>query len=424
MKPRWARWCRGGVGLGGASAALAAFGLDLGGPGLGPAQVLVGAVGLALLVMALLDRQDRLSPGLVLALASSYLACLVAETALQSLSPTDTAAQLRGLYCPDPVTGYALAPGWQGRFDDGVARGQYRINSRGQRDDEPRALDESRVLLLGDSFAFGALLDEGATIDRQVERLAPGRAVYNLGVGGYGLPAIVETFKRCGLPAQQAVYLFFNNDLRDDNLLLDLGQTVVDGYLVPTTDPSGHPYSPAALQQRVRETIAAQARAIRPGAVLTLTTIRQRLYTVVAKLRTPDEFAEQMRLSGGTGEFHDDNVALAVTHTLALQSLASARGMTFSVVIVPSLGEVRSGRHAQLTDRYLAELQRQQVPVLPLLPRLSPRGYFLHDGHFNPTGAAIAAQAILEALSTAPHTAPRPAATGTGDTGEPPGHLP
>src|SRR4029450_11949995 len=103
-------------------------------------------------------------------------------------------------------------------------------------------------LLLGDSFAFGFSLAQDETLDRQIEQLSQGRVdAYDAGVVGYGPPAILETFRRCAfVPATDALYLFFQNDLQDDALLEGGAFVSVDGYLLPRLRPDGTAYPPEA----------------------------------------------------------------------------------------------------------------------------------------------------------------------------------
>jgi hypothetical protein len=163
---------------------------------------------------------------------------------------------LRGMFVPDPKIGYRLAPNWSGIFDDGIVIAEYATNSIGHRDEEPKVRDFQRsILLIGDSFAFGYGLDQMETIDKSVEGISDGRIdAYNAGIQGYGPPAILESLVRCDwFSGTDVVYLFFNNDLRDDNLRLDMGLTVFAGHLVPRSKADGSPFSDAEYGARDRQ---------------------------------------------------------------------------------------------------------------------------------------------------------------------------
>src|SRR5262245_36880724 len=120
------------------------------------------------------------APKLGLALAAIYLALLATEVVLWWMLPTSVLRTMgRGLYVVQAGR-VSLTPGFRTHFDDGYAHGDIAINSLGYRGEEPRADGRNRVLLVGDSFAFGELLDQKDTIAASMERLDPRREVVNL----------------------------------------------------------------------------------------------------------------------------------------------------------------------------------------------------------------------------------------------------
>src|SRR5882724_6225425 len=171
---------------------------------------------------------------LVIASASIYIALFLAEFVLWRMEPKGYRDLYRDLY--SVKNGNAvLKPGYHGRFDLGGAPVETRVNSYGYRGHEPSPNPKSRVLLLGDSYAFGALLDQKETIDARMEEKEPGLEVDNLGVIGYNLPQQLIPLRDWTLPANQVVYLFFYNDFEPP--LPEL--TIVNGYLVPRRRPNG-----------------------------------------------------------------------------------------------------------------------------------------------------------------------------------------
>jgi len=386
------------------------WGIDVGGPGRGPAQHLIGLMGVLLIVALAFDKSGRVSSRILLILVSSYCTLIGCELIIRVARQPPPAAwkQYRHLYKADPILGYTLTPNWQGQFNDGYAHGKIAVNSLGHRDDEPSSTSKQRILLLGDSFTFGSLLDQSETIDKQIERLAADLDAYNLGVGGYGLPAIIETLRRCDLPAQGAFYLFFNNDLQNDNLLLDNGKFVVDGYLVPKTTTNRTPYAESEIRQKIAQAIEEQeskARIIDLQLFL-VPHIRQLIGSAAGKSYDNSDDSQlrmsphlQMRMSslGGDRGYSEDNVRLAISHTQELLRLASTRAMPLYVVIIPTLEEVQAQEYSWPTLQYLKGIERQNVSILPLIQSLAEKDYFLHDGHFKPTGAQVVAEAIHRA---------------------------
>jgi hypothetical protein len=395
------KYCRPASLLLGGLLLTAGWGVDIGGPGRGPAQHLLGAVGVSLVVVTALDRGGRLSPRILLILVSSYCALIGGELAIRIARRPPPAAwkQYHRLYRADPVVGYTLTPDWRGRFNDGYARGNIAVNSLGHRDDEPAPTSKRRILLLGDSFTFGALLDQSETIDKQVERLSADLDAYNLGVGGYGLPAVVETLRRCDLPAQEAFYLFFNNDLQNDNLLPDNGKFVVDGHLVPKTRTDGTPYTAAEARQKIAHAIEEQESryAVVDLQLFLLSHIRRLILAAGERYYGSHDLQIRMSTLGGDRRYSEENVGLAISHTQELRRLASARGMRFYVVVVPTLGEVQAREYSWPTVQYLKGIESQNTHVVHLLQSLAEKDYFPHDGHFTPGGARVAAEAIQRA---------------------------
>jgi len=307
------------------------------------------------------------------------------------------ALSIRHMYEPDPELGYRLSPGWQGLWDDGVVRdAQYTINARGHRDHEPRDVGSNRVLLLGDSFTFGMLLGDSETIDRQLEAQSGGRLdAYNLGVPGYGAPAVARTLERNDLPADHAVYLFYENDLRNDGLATERNR-VHQGFMIPGMDETGRAYSEAELDARVARALTT------PSTGLDILRLRH-LAKAVSKLRRGAERRGFQELATGAAalDYAPENVEVVLRSSEEMARLAAQRGGDFAVLIIPALQEVNAGRYYALVDRYREELVSRGIPVIDLLEDLEADDYWLHDGHFAAGGAQKTARAILTWIEAA-----------------------
>src|SRR5262245_33824098 len=205
------------------------------------------------------------APRVGLALAAIYLALLATEVALWWMQPTSVLRTMgRGLYVVRDGR-VSLKPGFRTHFDDGYAHGDIAINSLGYRGEEPRPDGRDRVLLVGDSFAFGELLDQKDTIAASIERLNPRREVINLGVTGYNLPEQLEPLRRWALPAREVVYLFYGNDLEPP-----VEQTIIDGYRVRLLRlPDGSPMPDGEM----RSAVARQLERIEQSRRLTLRSV-------------------------------------------------------------------------------------------------------------------------------------------------------
>src|SRR5262249_1314045 len=101
----------------------------------------------------------------------------------------------------DPVLKYEIRPGAVVERD-GVL---YRINAQGLRDDKdvsPKQAGERRIVVLGDSIAFGLGVDQGWTfthlIENELNKTRPTTRVLNQSVLGYDTTQEVRLFERDG----------------------------------------------------------------------------------------------------------------------------------------------------------------------------------------------------------------------------------
>ena len=321
-----------------------------------------------------------------LVVCSTCAALLIAEAALRLAGPSSPRfVWERGMYLGDSQLGVVLKPGFATHFDDGIARGEIRINTLGQRDEEPGGDAERRILLVGDSFAFGALLDQRETIDRAMERLVPGLDVYNLGVSGYNLPDQLEALRRCALPAKLVLYLFFENDLQPAD-----PQAVVDGYRVMRfVRPDGRQASDEELGDIIQTALASRREGLSAFARLTLVRqlVRRGRQQPVDDQTDLIPAADRPRL-----------VARALRYSLAMRDEAARRGMSFAVAIVPAVGEVRVQQYQPSTSAYVAGLRQAGFTPIDMLKSVVVSDYWTHNAHFNASGARAAARAILGAL--------------------------
>jgi hypothetical protein len=130
-----------------------------------------------------------------------------------------------------PERGWAPAPGEYVNLDHSdLSRTRISINAEGLRN-PPLAMTvpagRRRVSILGDSFVFGAALDESQTIPGHLRTLlGDGHEVVNLGVEGYGTGTeylLLEELAGRGFePGEAIVLVFFTNDILD-NLGLEYG---------------------------------------------------------------------------------------------------------------------------------------------------------------------------------------------------------
>lgn len=371
-------------------------------PGFGAGQCVLVGFGLCIGVLGFVQgRARRIYVRVVSVAASTYLALLVLELLSVSVFAPPRATKnplwsLRGFVRPSSWGGYELTPGWHGRYDDGVLSVEAEVNELGDRDQLPEEHDpgaQRRVLLLGDSLAFGWGLSAAESIDGDIERMSSGRiASYDLGVPGYGPEDTLEHFReKTAWSPTDTFFLMFNNDLRQDNSRKAI-HTAFEGLILPRQRPDGSSLSAAELHERVleaergpRESWIQELKQI-----VVLLSLRERIEATVD--------VECMLSSGRPEQFDADGVRAAVEHTRSMQALARERHQAFAVVVIPTRGESTYKCYSKPTAAYIAELGKLAIPVIEVRDRLGPPDYFSHDEHLSASGAAVVARAIVESI--------------------------
>lgn len=368
-------------------------------------------------------RLGALLGSVLLLTVSCAIAVLFAEFAVRLVRPqTVWRTTPPGMYAPDGDEGYKLAPGYRGRsynrteFDNRVS-----VNQLGVRGAEmgPKRDDVMRILVLGDSFAFGVGVEDDETfaalLPSVTARLptvpsAVEIETINSGIPGLGAPQQVRWLERHGLAmAPDAIVLavFLGNDLQDATADA-VSWRIVDGQMVGRGSTpkwrhwlyfNSHLYAllksavPTGLQQRVRERLGlAEATRERLG------------HGVLAVYAQPP--SEVSRLgAAGTAKALD-----------RLMAIAEERDLPVAAMLIPEFAQVSADRwrtvFAQLDadpadydvlapNRVFHELlDAREIPVLDLTSRLTQaieRGeqpYFDRDRHWTASGHAVAAEEL------------------------------
>jgi lysophospholipase L1-like esterase len=155
----------------------------------------------------------------------------------------------------DPLLGWAHRPGQVGTFATEQFRTSIRINSNGLRDRDhsyERTSDRKRILVFGDSFAWGYGVEEEQRFSEVLEATMDVEVI-NAGVSGYStdqellwlrdegaqydfdLAILVMTGNDIGDNARQLV----SNIYHKPQFVLENGQLVLRGYPVPETNAQG-----------------------------------------------------------------------------------------------------------------------------------------------------------------------------------------
>jgi lysophospholipase L1-like esterase len=188
---------------------------------------------------------------------STLIAILVSEIALRlmGLGPMYVSPERDRFWKYDPLLGWAHEPGQEGIFETPQFRTRVWINDNGLRDREhayQRQEDSERILVLGDSFAWGYGVEES---DRFSERLeeALGIEVINAGVSGYSTDQELLWYEDEGTKYETdlVIVVVAGNDVGDNHrqlvntiyykprFVIKEGQLVRTGYPVPETGLRG-----------------------------------------------------------------------------------------------------------------------------------------------------------------------------------------
>ncbi len=194
---------------------------------------------------------------LSLIIISTLCALLLSEIALRlmDLNPLYVSPERDRFWKYDSLLGWAHQPGQEGVFETPQFRTAVRINENGLRDREhsyERQNDTERILVLGDSFAWGYGVEESERFSQLLEE-ALGVEVINAGVSGYSTDQELLWYRNEGIKYETdlVIVVFAGNDVGDNDrqlvntiyykpkFVIEDEQLVPIGYPVPKTSPQG-----------------------------------------------------------------------------------------------------------------------------------------------------------------------------------------
>ena len=155
----------------------------------------------------------------------------------------------------DSLLGWAHEPGQEGIFETPQFRTVVRINEKGLRDRQhsyERQNDTERVLVLGDSFAWGYGVEESERFSQLLEKSLDVEVI-NAGVSGYSTDQELLWYRNEGIKYDNdlVILVLAGNDVGDNDreivstiyykprFVLEKGQLVLKGYPIPKTSPQG-----------------------------------------------------------------------------------------------------------------------------------------------------------------------------------------
>ena len=194
---------------------------------------------------------------LSLFIISTLFALFLSEVALRLMGfkPMYVSPERDRFWKYDSLLGWAHQPGQEGIFETPEFRTVVHINDKGLRDGPhsyERQNNTERILVLGDSFAWGYGVEEQERFSQLLEQ-SMDVEVINAGVSGYSTDQELLWYKSEGIKYETdlVILVLAGNDVGDNDqqivsriyykprFVLKDGQLVPTGYPVPKTSPQG-----------------------------------------------------------------------------------------------------------------------------------------------------------------------------------------
>jgi hypothetical protein len=339
---------------------------------------------------------------------------VVLEAGLRVAEGTEASPSFQALFMSDPEVGHRLRPGARTRYHTVEFTTDLAINAQGVRDGQdigPKAADERRIVILGDSLVLSIQVALAETFGKRLEaRLNAADSahrwrVINAGVQGYGPVEDWFFFDRIAAAFQPDIVLvmpFVGNDAieaNDHESWLDAGR--------PPSSTAGQ----AALT-RVR-------RLVRASMVLQI--VRLRLDLLRSRLTTP---GPERPLSSYLADpppdvLHGLDVSRRAIELIAARG--SALGARTGIVLVPARFQTDDADYGRLaetvrlaggqlvrnsaSERFRDALVPLGLPLLDLQPILAAQPdrmglFFQRNIHFTPRGHEVAAGALFQFVTS------------------------
>jgi hypothetical protein len=329
---------------------------------------------------------------LLLAFGSALLLALAlvgAEVIARACSP-DYLLQKRGLHV------FSATYGWKPRAGASTTLGGARVtlNARGYRGRDvalPRTDGHTRVVVLGDSVAFGLGVSDEETFSSRLDSRSNDIEVANLAVQGYGPDQALLVLQHDGFRCEPDVVILafcLANDFAEAMLAVSL----YDGR---TPKPSFHLRDEILVLDDTGLRQSAARRTLQ--GLSDYSHLFNRMATLTSRSRpeSGQHWRERQEQA-----LHDEGKALAVNLALVrrMDALCRERGIRFLVAVFPDRFSYRA--KPPLAERFLAALQDDGLSVVDFADRFRHLGLRLRrvaldgQGHLSPLGHAVVSEEL------------------------------
>ena len=298
----------------------------------------------------------------------------------------------------DSLLGWAHEPGQEGTFETPQFRTLVRINEKGLRDrphSYERQDDSERILVLGDSFAWGYGVEESERFSQLLEK-SLNADVINAGVSGYSTDQELLWYRGEGIKYETdlVILVVAGNDVGDNDqelvstiyykprFVFEDGKLILKGYPVPETSTQGKIiYS---LSQR--------------SALAYFLT--QRYFDVLSLYSKIKVNSDHATSSGSSINAPEEPFKLTTTLIDEIRKLAESRKAKFMIVTTDRWWNSPSSETYQ---DFLNTLRAKGFLVLDVesMPGFDPEEMLIpNDGHWNQAGHEFVAEKIKALIET------------------------
>ena len=282
----------------------------------------------------------------------------------------------RGMFVKDEAAGYRLQRSWTGRHSQPEYSYVIRTNSWGWRGPEPRLEAARRVLVLGDSIAFGQGVEDGKHIcDLAREHLVEQRGgdLLNASAPGYCLvnevPVLEELLPR--YRPSLVIQIFCPNDFgARESLMVKDGRLLLD--------------DPKRVAIAVRSWLNQHCH----------------LYCLVKKVCYAHCAPKQDSSFDAPRSYEQNDLDFVVEKLVGMDRLCREADARFVVFISPGPGEI--GRPQGWFESLLEALQERSIPCrnpgVSITPQQLREFVFPHDGHWNQIGCEELSHVLVDVI--------------------------
>lgn len=329
-------------------------------------------------------------------LSTIFMLCL-GEMALRLLDfkPMYVSPERDHFWQYDPLLGWAHQPGQEGIFETPQFRTTVQINRKGLRDREhsyKRQDNSSRILILGDSFAWGYGVEAPERFSEQLEAELD-IEVINGGVSGYSTDQELLWYRHEGTKydTDLVILVFTGNDVGDNERLLVSNIyykpkfVLGDGHLALT----GYPIPRTRLPGRFIYSLS-QRSALAYFLVQRYFDFRS-LFTTWKANRDPATPPVPVGINATEEPFR-----LTIALIDEMRQMAEARNAEFMIV---STNRWWNHRSKETYQDFLEALQKEGFVVLDVesMPGFDPEEMVIpDDGHWSRSGHRFVAEKIKE----------------------------